>query len=89
MENKEIKLEKLICLLLGTNRFNRAKCVIWDNSKTLYAGKVGCVRGYITSGKLAEISNLEYLYNRNVEELHIKGFFKNQIEIVVSCEEME
>lgn len=77
---------KLLYLLLETNRFDHAKCTIWENSK-FYVDKVGCIQSYIVSGKLAEISNCQYLYDRNVERLSIKGLFKNRIDITMSCEE--
>lgn len=32
------------------------------------------------------MSNSQYLFERKVEDFKIKGFFKNQIEIIVSCE---
>ena len=84
--NEKISLGQLFKLLLQTNRFDSAKCSIWDNSKAIYADKVGFIKGHITSGKLAEVSNSQYLFERKVESFKIKGFFKNKIEIIVSCE---
>ena len=59
--NEKITLGKLLYLLLETRRFNNAKCTIWDDSKPIYVDKVGFIKDYITRGKLAEISNLQYL----------------------------
>lgn len=84
--SEEISLGKLIYLLLGTNRFDSAKCTIWDDSKPLCVDKVGYIKGYVASGRLDELSNMQYLYNRKVKEFYIKGLLKNRIEIVVSCE---
>ena len=85
--NEKITLGKLLYLLLETRRFNNAKCTIWDDSKPIYVDKVGFIKDYITRGKLAEISNLQYLYNRDIINFHIKGFFKNKIEITISCQD--
>lgn len=82
--NEEISLGKLIYLLLGTNRFNSAKCTIYDDSKVLYVDKVGYIKDYVASGRLDKLSNLQYLYDRKVKSFYIKGFLKNRIEIVIS-----
>lgn len=84
-DNGKITLGKLFCLLLETNRFNSAKCTIWDDSKALYADKTVHIKGYITSGKLVEVANCKHLYTRNVEGLSIKGLFKHRIDITISC----
>ena len=84
--NEEISLGKLIYLLLGTNRFNSAKCTIYDDSKSLYVEKVVYIKDYVASGRLDKLSNLQYLYDRKVKNFYIKGLLKNQIEIIVSCE---
>lgn len=81
---EEISLGKLIYLLLGTGRFNSSKCIIYDDSKPILVNKVGYIKNHIASGRLDELSNLQYLYEFKVKEFHIRGFLKNKIEIIIS-----
>lgn len=87
--NEKITLGQLFRILLKTNRFQSTKCTIWDNSRAIYSDKIGYIKGHIVSGRLAEISNCQYLFNRKIEDFQIKGFFRKQIEIVVSCDSCE